>query len=182
MRGVDALRPAPRLPRRLALRAAIAAGALVAALGLTGCGEPPRERPAGPVLVLDVKLGQPFEMRTILGATLLFDGREVASFRQARPESSVVFSRHLEGIAPGEHEVAVRLDEQADFPEPVEHAAVGLATWGGQQLPLADRAGPLGEGESLRWRLTLPPPGAAPGTSAPAATATPAAVAAPSPP
>jgi hypothetical protein len=174
----------PRLPRaRRGARARSAAGSLVlalAALTLASCSEPP-SRPTGPVLVLDVKLGQPFEMRTILRATLLLDGREVASFRQAQPESSVVFSRRLEGIAPGEHEVAVRLDEQFDSPDPVEHAAVGLATWGGQQLPLIDRAGPLGEGEAFRWRLALPP-AEAPATGPPAATATPAASATPSSP
>jgi hypothetical protein len=151
----------------------------LAALALVGCGGSPPQ-PSGPVLVLDVKLGQPFELRTILGATLLLDGRDVSSFRQARPESSVVFSRRLEGIAPGEHEVAVRLDEQVDSPGPVEHAAIGLATWGGQQLPLVDRAGPLGEGEAFRWRLTLPPPGAPAATDTPAATATAAAGATPS--
>jgi hypothetical protein len=152
MRGVDRLRPPPRPILRLAALVALAA---MAALGNVGCGEAP-QRPSGPVLVLDVKLGQPFELRTIQGATLLLDGQEVASFRQARPESSVVFSRRVEGIAAGEHEVAVRLD-QVESPAPVEHAAVGIATWGGQQLPLVDRAGPLGEGGAFRWRITLGP-------------------------
>ena len=174
-RRADSTRRRPsQAARALPCSRAACAALGLAALALVACGGSPPQ-PPGPVLVLDVKLGQPFEMRTILGATLLLDGREVASFRQARPESSVVFSRQMEGIASGEHEVAVRLDEQVDFPEPVEHAAVGLATWGGQQLPLADRAGPLGDGEVFRWRLTLPPAGAPAATDTPAANATPAA-------
>lgn len=179
MRGVDPLRPAPRPRDPLRLVALARFATLALALALLGCGEAPPERAAGPVLVLDVKLGQPFEIRTIRGATLLLDGRDVASFRQTRPESSVVFSRRLEGIAPGEHEVAVRLDEQVESAEPVEHAAVGLATWGGHQLPLVDRAGPLGAGQAFRWRLTLPPPGAPAATTTPAAATAPAAGATP---
>ena len=160
---METARPAtPTRPRRppvgrwragaVARVAALLVG--VAALAFAGCdGSPPK--PAGPVLVLDVKLGQPYEQRAILGATLLLDGEEVARFSQRRPESSVVFSRRLDRIAPGEHEVAVRLDAQVAAPEPTVYSAVGLATFAGRQQPLDETGGPLADGQSFRWRLKL---------------------------
>jgi hypothetical protein len=118
---------------------------------LAACGGPPP--PSGPVLVLDVKLGQPDEQRTLLGATLLLDGREVARFRQERPEISVVFGRRLTGIAPGAHEIAVRLDAQTG--SAAVYSAVGLLTYDGRQQPLPDLGGTLAAGQSLRWRVEL---------------------------
>ena len=167
--------PLPRLPRaRRRARAQASAGPLIlalaalalAALALASCGEPP-SRPTGPVLVLDVKLAQPFEMRTILGATLLVDGNEVARFWQTLPESSVVFSRRVEGIAPGECEVAVRLDKQVASAEPVEYSAIGLATYAGRQYELPARGDPLADGQALRWRLALQGADATAGTASP---------------
>jgi hypothetical protein len=159
---VVADRPAnpTRLRRATAWRAVLLGRAvglalgLAATLALAGCGGSP-PRPAGPVLVLDVKLGQPYEQRAILGATLLLDGEEVARFRQPRPESTVVFSRRLDAVAPGDHEVAVRLDAQVESAEPTVYSAVGLATFAGQQQPLDETGGPLADGESFRWRLKL---------------------------
>lgn len=130
----------------------IAAIAALLALFAIGCDSAPKAKP-GPVFVLDVKFEQPDEQATILAATLLFDGKEVARFRQPRPEVAVVFSKSVEGVAAGEHEVAVRIDEQAA--SPTVYVSGGYATYAMKQHPLVETGGPLETGQAYRWKVKL---------------------------
>jgi hypothetical protein len=128
--------------------------ALLVAIGvaLLACaGE--TKKPAGPVLSLDMKLEQPDEIRSILGASLLLDGREVARFAQPRPEVVVVFSKIVEGVQPGPHVVEVRVDAQVDSPTP--YSGGGYATYGGKAHPLMGTGGILANGQSLRFEVTF---------------------------
>ena len=130
-----------------------AAIAVLLALFALGCGDgAPKPKP-GPVLVLDLKFEQPDEQASVLGATLLFDGKEVARFRQPRPEVAVVFSKSVEGVAAGEHEVAVRIDEQAA--SPTVYVSGGYATYAMKQHPLVETGGPLETGQAYRWKVKL---------------------------
>ncbi len=123
---------------------------LACALGACGGSPPPKP---GPVLVLDVKFEQPDEQATILEATVLFDGKEIARFRQPRPEVAVVFSKTLDGVAAGEHEVAVRIDEQVA--SPTVYVSGGYATYAMKQHPLVETGGPLETGQAYRWKVKL---------------------------
>jgi hypothetical protein len=125
--------------------------ALLALLAI-GCDGAPKPKP-GPVLVLDVKFEQPDELASVLGATLLFDGTEIARFRQPRPEVAVVFSKTVQGVAAGEHEVAVRIDEQAV--SPTVYVSGGYATYAMKQHPLVETGGPLETGQAYRWKVKL---------------------------
>lgn len=115
------------------------------------CGD--ASPPSGPVLSLDVKIEQPDEIQTILGATLLLDGKEVARFASPRPEVTVVFSKIVEGVKPGRHVVEVRVDAQTD--SPTAYGAGGFATYGGKQHPLMGVGGTLRTGQSMRFDVQL---------------------------
>ena len=130
----------------------LAAGLAFACAVLLGCGGSPQQ-PSGPTLVVDLKIGDPAEQRSILGATLLLDGKEVARFRQGRPEMSVLFSRHISGVSPGEHELAVRIYEQVE--SPTGYSAVGTVIYDSRTYPLIGTGGALATGQAFHWRLTL---------------------------
>jgi len=131
---------------------------LALALVFLACGgdgaAPPK--PAGNILALDVKFEQPDEQAAILGATLLFDGKVVAQFQQSRPEVAVVFSKHLDGVAAGQHTVQVRIDAQAQTP--TVYVSGGFATYAMKQLPLIETGGPLATGQAYSWQLALAAP------------------------
>ena len=65
----------------------------------------------------------------------------------------MVFSKTVEGVAAGEHEVAVRIDEQVT--SPTVYVSGGFATYAMKQHPLVATGGPLATGESYRWRVKL---------------------------
>lgn len=122
-----------------------------ATFGMLACGGP--AQPSGPILSLDAKIEHPDGIQTILGATLLLDGKEVARFTSPRPESMVVFSKIIEGVAPGEHVVEVRVDAQTDSPAP--YGAGGFANYAGKRHPLMGVGGTVATGQSLRFELEL---------------------------
>ena len=126
------------------------------AIACGGGGGAPPPKPAGSILALDVKFEQPDEQATILGATLLFDGKAVAQFQQSRPEVAVVFSKHLDGVAAGQHTVQVRIDEQVT--SPTVYVSGGFATYAKKQHPLIETGGPLATGQAYSWQLDLPAP------------------------
>ncbi|HEV8239689.1 MAG TPA: hypothetical protein VGS57_09990 [Thermoanaerobaculia bacterium] len=130
----------------------------IVGIALAACGDsgvPPQQR-AGAVLMLDVKVEQPYQQPAILGASLLLDGKQVAQFQQSRPEITVVFSKQLAGVAAGKHAVAVRIDAQAGSPTP--YSGGGFATYAGKQLPMMGTGATLATGEALRWDLDLQAP------------------------
>ena len=144
----------PSSLRRPLARALVAAFAVAVLLGVVACGGGSETKPAaGPILVLDVKVEQPDEQATILGATLLLDGREVARFQQTRPEIAVVFSKSLEGVAPGKHEVAVRIDAQTA--SPTVYVGGGFATYNLVAHPMLESSGTLATGNALRFEVGL---------------------------
>ena len=140
------------------MRALISAALL--SLAILACGgnggNTPPPPPTAPVLALDVKFEQPDEQGAILGATLLFDGKAVAQFQQSRPEVAVVFSKHLDGVVPGQHTVEVRIDAQVV--SPTVYVSGGFATYAMKQLPLIETGGPLATGQAYKWPLELPAP------------------------
>jgi hypothetical protein len=138
------------------MRRFLAAALLLLPLVACGGGSTPPPPAAAPVLALDVKLEQPDEQATILGATLLFDGKAVARFQQSRPEVAVVFSKHLDGVAAGRHQVEVRIDAQAQTP--TVYVSGGFATYAMKQLPLIETGGPLVTGQAYSWQLDLAAP------------------------
>ena len=127
--------------------------AAAAGLAALGCGDSPPPPPAGPLLVLDLKFEQPDGQRSIQKATLLFDGKPVASFQQPHPEIAVVFSKVIAGVAPGEHVVELRIDAQD--PSPTAYGGGGFATYAMKSHPLPATGGVLATGQSLRWKLRL---------------------------
>lgn len=100
-----------------------------------------------------MKIEQPDEQATILGASLLLDGQQVSRFRQARPEQAIVFSKNIEGVGPGEHTIEVRIDAQTV--SPTLYVAGGFATWKQKPIPLVETGGPLAVGQAYRWRIPL---------------------------
>ncbi|HXT50279.1 MAG TPA: hypothetical protein VN811_04510 [Thermoanaerobaculia bacterium] len=137
------------------MRKLLALAIIGLAVACGGGSTPPPPTPA-PVLALDVKFEQPDEQATILGATLLFDGKAVAQFQQSRPEVAVVFSKHLDGVAAGQHTVQVRIDAQAQTP--TVYVSGGFATYAMKQLPLIETGGPLATGQAYSWQLALAAP------------------------
>ena len=135
------------------MRKAAAALLLTLSFALLSCGGAPAA-PPGPILVLDMKMEQPDEQATILGASLLLDGKQQSRFQQSRPEQAVVFSKNIAGVAPGEHTIELRLDAQSASPS--VYVAGGFATWKQKPLPLVETGGPLATGQAYRWRITLP--------------------------
>ncbi len=138
------------------MRRFLAAALLFLPLLACGGGNTPPPPSTGRILVLDVKIEQPDEQAAILGATLLFDGKAVAQFRQSRPEVAVVFSKNLDGVADGQHAVEVRIDAQAQ--SPTVYVSGGFATYAMKPLPLIETGGPLATGQAYRWPLDLPAP------------------------
>ena len=132
------------------------------ALAVLACGGGGRPQPggsqsAGAVLALDVKVQEAYEQHAILGASLLFDGKQVAQFQQSRPEIAVVFSKQLDGVAAGKHVVEVRIDAQSA--SPTLYSGGGFATYATKQHPMMETGGTLATGEALRWDLDFKPPG-----------------------
>jgi hypothetical protein len=131
-------------------------------LALVACGDggaqqqPAKPPPAGSILVLDLKIQQAYEQPAILGASLLFDGKQVAQFQQSRPEITVVFSKQLDGVAAGKHTVVVRIDAQTTSPTP--YSGGGFANYAMKQHPMMGAGGTLATGEALRWDLDLQAP------------------------
>ena len=130
--------------------------AAILGLALLACGGSTPQQPASPILALDVKVQDAYEQPAILSAALLFDGKEVARFQQSRPEIAVVFSKQLDGVAPGKHAVAVRIDAQAT--SPTLYSGGGFATYATKQHPLMETGGTITTGEALRWDLELKAP------------------------
>jgi hypothetical protein len=138
------------------LAAAVLGLALIAC---GGAGTPHQDggsRPAGAVLALDVKVQEAYEQHAILGASLLFDGKQVAHFQQTRPEIAVVFSKQLDGVGPGKHVVEVRIDAQSA--SPTLYSGGGFATYATKQHPMMETGGTIATGEALRWDLDLEAP------------------------
>ena len=127
--------------------------AAVLALVVLGCGGSSPKAQPGTILVLDIKIEQPDEQATILGASLLLDGQQVSRFQQTRPEQAVVFSKNIEGVEPGEHAIEVRIDAQTV--SPTLYVAGGFATWKQKPIPLVQTGGPLADGQAYRWRIPL---------------------------
>jgi hypothetical protein len=142
------------------MRRLLAAAVLGLALVACGGGNAPQKsgasQPAGAVLALDVKVQEAYEQHAILGASLLFDGKQVARFQQTRPEIAVVFSKQLDGVAPGKHVVEVRIDAQSA--SPTLYSGGGFATYATKQHPMMETGGTLATGEALRWDLDLKAP------------------------
>src|SRR4029079_18803091 len=137
------------------MRRLLAAAAL--ALALVACGESgPAPARGGSILSLDVQGQQAYEQPTLLTASLLFDGREVARFQQSRPEITVVFSKQLEGVAAGKHAVAVRIDAQST--SPTVYSRGGFATYATKQHPMMATSGTLATVEALHSDLDLKAP------------------------
>jgi hypothetical protein len=120
-------------------------------LALLGCGAPPP--PPARVLVLDLKVEQSDGLRTISAASLLLDGKVVAHFEQPHPESAVVFSRRIDGTAPGDHLAEVRIDKQTTSPN--VYAAGGYATYEGRPRELMGTGGTLATGQAFRFPFKL---------------------------
>jgi hypothetical protein len=122
-----------------------------ASLAIFAC-EAPRP-PQGPIFAIDVKIQQPDGIAEIRHATLLIDGKETAAFSAPRPESMVVFSKTIEGIAPGAHRVEIRVDEQDD--SPTVYSAGGLVNYAGKPHQLQGLGDILETGKTFRWDLKL---------------------------
>ncbi|HEV8631487.1 MAG TPA: hypothetical protein VGV61_14315 [Thermoanaerobaculia bacterium] len=135
--------------RRAATPITAALVSLALALAALGCGEP---RPQH-VLVLDVKVEQTGGRPGILGATLRFDGKDVARFQQSRPESAVVFSKMVEGATPGDHVVELRIDAQS-APRG-EYVAGGVAHFDGKAISLEESGGYLTTGQVFHFDVRL---------------------------
>ena len=133
---------------------ALAIIALAVACGGEAGAPPPK--PAGSILVLDLKFEQPDEQATILGASLHLDGKQLAQFQQSRPEVAVVFSKQLPDVAPGQHTVQVRIDAQTV--SPTVYVSGGFATYAKKQHPLIETGGPLATGQAYSWQLDLAAP------------------------
>ena len=135
------------------LLALVIIGLAVACGGEAGAPPP---KATGSILVLDVKFEQPDEQATILGASLLLDGKQLAQFQQSRPEVAVVFSKQLADVAPGAHTIQVRIDAQTA--SPTVYVSGGFATYAKKQHPLIETGGPLATGQAYSWQLDLAAP------------------------
>jgi hypothetical protein len=125
--------------------------ATIAAL-LGGCGPAPPAKPAH-LLVLDVQIQAVGGTRALQGVSLLLDGKQVARFDDPRAESTVVFGKAIEGVAPGKHEVTLRIDAQTA--SPTLYDAVGVAHYDARPVPLAETGGALKTGQAFRFELPL---------------------------
>jgi hypothetical protein len=141
---------------RAPMRKLLAFAVIALAVACGGEAGPPPAKPTGNILVLDMKFEQPDEQATILAASLLLDGKQLAQFQQSRPEVAVVFSKQLADVAAGPHTIQVRIDAQSQ--SPTVYVSGGFATYAKKQHPLIETGGPLKTGQAYSWQLELAAP------------------------